>query len=92
MQTTILVLSIVQLLALLVLLCCLRVIWARLPLTLEDEAAAWKAQAEAHRAKPPKLTPEERAQVAAYRAKRKDAATDAQSDLEVLALARLNPN
>jgi len=90
MQTTILILSIVQLLALLVLLCCLRVIWARLPLTLEDEAAAWKAQAEAHRAKPPKLTPEEQAQVAAHRANFSSGLRD-QSDLEVLALARLNP-
>lgn len=89
MQTTILILSIVQLLALLVLLCCLRVIWARLPLTFEEEAAAWKAQAEEHRAKPPTLTPEELQQVAAYRAKYGEA-TEGRPDLEVLALARLN--
>lgn len=89
MQVAQLVLTVVQLLALLVLLCCLRVLWARLP---EPHATAeqWQEQQEAFRANPPKLTPEEQAQVAAYRARWKGVVTDDQPDLEVLALSRLN--
>ena len=59
--------------------------------TAEQAAKEWQAQAEAHRASPPTLTPEEQQQVAAYREKLNGVITDDQSDAEVLALMRINP-
>jgi hypothetical protein len=88
---TLIVLAALNLALSVVVFCSLRVMWARLPepeQTAEQAAKEWQVQAEAHRANPPTLTPEEHAQVTAYRAM--GAATAEQSDLEVLALSRLN--
>jgi hypothetical protein len=96
MLITLIVLAVLNLVLSIVVFCSLRVLWARLPepvttnTTVGDVASDWMLQAAAHRADPLTLTPEEQAQVAAYRAKWKGGITESQSDLEVLALARLN--
>ncbi|WP_295986447.1 hypothetical protein [uncultured Variovorax sp.] len=96
------VLAVLNLVLSFVVFCGQRALWARLPApvsvenTVGDVASAkmaaesWIAQQRNLRARPPVLTPEDQAQVAAYRASRSDAAHGL-SDLEVLALARLNP-
>lgn len=73
-----------------VVFCSLRVLWARMP-EPQLSAEGWVSYQQAKRDAPPELTPEERAQVAAYRAKWKGVVTDDQPDLEVLALMRVNP-
>jgi hypothetical protein len=93
MLITLIVLAALNLVLTFVVFCGQRALWARLPQpeqTVEQAAKEWHAQAEAHRADPPTLTPDEQAQVAAYRAKWKGVITDDQSDVEVLALMRIN--
>jgi mono/diheme cytochrome c family protein len=93
MLITLIVLAALNLALSVIVFCSLRVLWARLPepeQTAEQAAKEWQAQTEAHRVDPPTLTPEELAQVAAYRAQWLGVVTADQSDLEVLALSRLN--
>lgn len=102
MLIALIVLAMLNLLFSVLLFCCGRAIWTRLPepvsvqntvgdVALTQQAAeAWIAQQRGLRAKPRALTPEEQAEVAAYRASRSDAAHGL-SDIEVLALSHLNP-
>jgi len=93
MLITLLVLAVLNLVLLFVVYCGQRALWARLPepsQTADQAYSEWRARAAAYRANPPTLTPEEVAQIAAYRAKYGEA-MEGQSDLEVLALFRLSP-
>ena len=97
MLIALIVLAVLNLLLSVVVFCSLRVLWARLPEpatnTVGDVAPEdWVAHAKAQQSSPPTLTPEEQAEVAAYRAKWKGVVTDEQSDIEVLALSQLNPS
>jgi hypothetical protein len=104
MLITLIVLAALNLALSVVVFCSLRALWARLPepvannitvgdvASVKDVADAWLAQQQDLRAKPPALTPEELAQVTAYRAKWKGVITDDQGDAEVLALMRINPS
>ncbi|MET3459808.1 hypothetical protein [Variovorax atrisoli] len=102
MFIALLVLAVIDLALTFVVFCGQRALWARLPELVKVEstvgevasaqqpADAWLAQQQDLRSKSITLTPGEQAQVEAYRASRSDAAHGL-SDLEVLALARLNP-
>lgn len=93
MLIALVVLAALNLVLTLVVFCGQRALWARLPepeKTIEQAAQEWQAQAEAFRVKPPVLTPDELTLVANTRAGFVGGLSD-QSDLEVLALARLNP-
>lgn len=93
MLITLIVLAALNLALSVIVFCSLRVLWARLPdpeQTVEQAAQEWQAEAQAHGANPPTLTPKELAQVAAYRAQWPGVVAADQSDLEVLALSRLN--
>jgi hypothetical protein len=97
MLITLIVLAALNLALSVVVFCALRVLWARLPepvttnMTVGDVASDRMQQAQGHRANPPTLPPDEQKQVAAFRAKWKGVITDDQSDVEVLALMRINP-
>ncbi|MFV0675552.1 hypothetical protein [Variovorax sp. tm] len=99
MLIALLVLVVLNLLLTIVVFCCQRALWARLPapvsvenkVTVEEMATAeeWVKQQQELRKHPLTLTPEELSQVASYRVKYGEA-TQGKTDLEVLALFRLN--
>lgn len=101
MLIALIVLVVLNLALTIVVFCCQRALWARLPAPVSVEntvgevisatqaAEGWIAQQQELRKHPPTLTPEELSQVASYRAKYGEA-TQGKTDLEVLALFRLN--
>jgi hypothetical protein len=99
MLITLIVLAVLNLVLSFVVFCGQRALWARLPepaantFTVGDVASAeaWIKQQQDLRKDPPTLTPEEQAQVAAYRSAWQGASIGGLPDLDVLALAKLNP-